>query len=351
MTTDPPSNGLRSNPAVTISSIAEETGVSVPTVSKVLNGRSDVAADTRAKIEAALERHQYRRRNRGPATVGPALIDLAFHELDSAWSIQIIRGVEVAAAEAEMSVVLSELGGRHRPEQKWLDAVLARRPMGVILVLSTLGKAQRHQLESRSIPFVVLDTDGEPPDGVPTVGSNNWNGGLSATRHLLGLGHERIAVISGPPDVLCSRARVDGFRSALEEAGLTVEPSFIRYGDFYVEGGYQHGKELLTRPDRPTAIFAGSDMQALGVLRAARELGLDVPRDLSVVGYDNLPVSGWVGPALTTVNQPLQAMAVTATNLLIDLARGNSPQLQQVDLATELIVRESTAPPMTSDPS
>ncbi|NED99532.1 LacI family DNA-binding transcriptional regulator [Phytoactinopolyspora halotolerans] len=345
MATDISASGPRSNSSVTIASIAAETGVSVPTVSKVLNGRSDVAAETRAKIEEALERHQYRRRNRGPATSGPSLIDLAFHELDSAWSIEIIRGVEVAAAEAEVSVVLSELGGRHRPEQKWLDAVLARRPMGVLLVLSTLGKSQRHQLESRSIPYVVLDTDGEPPEDVPAVGSNNWNGGLSATRHLLGLGHQRIAVISGPPDVLCSRARVDGFRSALDEAGLHVDPAFVRYGDFYVAGGYEHGKDLLSRPDRPTAIFAGSDMQALGVLRAARELGLDVPRDLSVVGYDNLSFSGWVGPALTTVNQPLQAMAATATNLLIDLARGNSPQLRRVDLATELIVRESTAPP------
>jgi DNA-binding LacI/PurR family transcriptional regulator len=333
------------NGSATISSIAAELGVSVPTVSKVLNGRADVAAETRATIEAALTRHRYKRRNRGPATVGPPLLDLVFHELDSAWSIEIIRGVETAAASAGVGVVLSELGGEHRPQQEWLDAVLARRPLGVILVLSTLGQEQQQQLESRSIPFVVVDTAGELPAGVPTVGSNNWSGGLAATRHLIALGHRRLAVISGPEDVLCSRARIDGFRSAHDEAGMTVDPSLIRHGDFYVDGGYHHGKELLDRPDRPTAVFAGSDMQALGVLRAARELGLDVPEQLSVVGYDDLPLTEWIGPALTTVNQPLRNMARTATTMLLDLAQGADPPLRRVELATELVVRESTAPP------
>lgn len=332
-------------PAATISGIAAELGVSVPTVSKVLNGRSDVAPDTRARVEAALARHQYKRRPRRPAAAGPPLLDLAFHELDSAWAIEIIRGVEATAAAAGVGVVLSELGGAHRPQQEWLDAVLARRPQGVILVLSTLGQEQQHQLESRSIPFVVVDTSGELPTGVPTVGSNNWGGGLAATRHLIGLGHRRIAVISGPEDVLCSRARIDGFRTAHDEAGMPLDPSLVRHGDFSVDGGYRHGKELLGAADRPTAVFAGADMQALGVLRAARELGLDVPRDLSVVGYDDLPLAGWTGPALTTVDQQLRTMAVTATTMLLQLARGEDPPVRRIELSTDLVVRESTAPP------
>jgi LacI family transcriptional regulator len=215
----------------------------------------------------------------------------------------------------------------------------------VILVLSTLAQEQQHQLESRSIPFVVVDTSGELPSGVPTVGSNNWAGGLAATRHLIGLGHRRIAVISGQQDVLCSRARVDGFRSAHEEAGTTADPSLIRYGAFTVDAGYRHGKELLAGPDRPTAVFAGADMQALGVLRAARELGLEVPRDLSVVGYDDLPLASWTGPSLTTVDQQLPTMARTATTMVLQLARGEDPPLRRIELATELVVRESTAPP------
>jgi LacI family transcriptional regulator len=333
-----------SGPATTISVIAAETGVSVPTVSKVLNGRPDVAPGTRARVEAALARHRYQRRPRRPAT-GPPLIDLAFHELDSAWAIEIVRGVEATAAAAGVGVVLSDRGGAHRPQQEWLDAVLARRPQGVILVLSTLGREQQRQLESRSIPFVVVDTSGELPTGVPTVGSNNWGGGLAATRHLIGLGHRRIGVISGPQDVLCSRARIDGFRSAHDEARIAVDPSLVRHGDFSVDGGHRHGKELLGRDDRPTAVFACADMQALGVLRAARELGLDVPRDLSVVGYDDLPVAGWTGPALTTVDQQLRTMAGIATTMVLQLARGEDPPLRRIELAADLVVRESTAPP------
>jgi LacI family transcriptional regulator len=328
----------------TIALIAAEAGVSIPTVSKVLNGRTDVAAVTRARVEEVIDRHQYRRR-RGRAQTGPGLLDLVFHELDAGWSVQIIKGVESVAGPERLGVVLSELGGAHPPRQEWLDDVLARRPLGVILVLSDLDDAQRHQLETRSIPVVMVDTAGEPMPGVPAVGSANWNGGLLATRHLLQLGHRRIAVVSGPEDVLCSRARIDGYRSAHDQAGIPVDPALVRHGDFWVDGGYHHGHELLSRPDRPTAIFAGSDFQALGVLRAARELGLRVPQDVSVVGYDDLPVISWVGPALTTVRQPLQEMASTATRMVLDLASGRRPSNLRIDLAVELVVRESTAPP------
>jgi LacI family transcriptional regulator len=200
-------------------------------------------------------------------------------------------------------------------------------------------------LEGRGIPFVVIDTDGEPPPDVPTVGSDNWNGGLAATRHLLELGHRRIAAISGPTDMLCSRARVDGYRSALAEAGVELDSSLVRTGNFYVDAGYVEGLRLLSRPDRPTGIFAGSDMQALGVLRAARELGLRVPDDVSVVGYDDLPIAQWTGPGLTTVRQPLAQMGSIATRMVLDLAAGNAPIMRRVNLATELVVRESTAPP------
>ncbi|PZM92657.1 MAG: LacI family transcriptional regulator, partial [Actinobacteria bacterium] len=180
---------------------------------------------------------------------------------------------------------------------------------------------------------------------VPAVGSNNWHRGLRAARSLLVLRHRRIAVIAGPQDVLCSRARVSGFRFALDEAGVPLDPDLVRYGNFFVNAGYEHGMELLSRPDRPTAIFAGSDLQALGVLRAAHQLGLTVPRDLSVVGYDDLSLASWITPTLTTVNQPLREMASTATRMLLDLANGVQPASRRVDLVTELVVRESTAPP------
>jgi DNA-binding LacI/PurR family transcriptional regulator len=342
MAGDPPEPALRS---ATIAMIAADVGVSVATVSKVLNGRADVAAATRARVEDSLTRHQYRRRRNGRRHPGTGHLDLVFHELDSVWAMEIVQGVEEVTAPAGIDVVLSQLGGRHRPADGLLDRMLGRRPLGALFVLCGLTVSQQQRLRRQRIPFVVVDTDSATSASVPTVGSNNWNGGLLATRHLLELGHHRIAVISGPEDVLCSRSRVAGFRFAHDEAGIPVDPALIRYGNFVVDGGYRHGLDLLSDVDRPSAVFAGSDMQAVGVLRAARRLGLDVPGDLSVIGYDNLPVAAWLDPGLTTVNQPLRDMAGTATRMLLELAGGTEPATSRIDLVTELVVRESTAAP------
>lgn len=328
----------------TIATIAKEAGVSVPTVSKVLNGRSDVAEGTRTRVEALIRKHGYQRRKAASTTLAP-MIDLVFHRLGSAWSMELIRGVEAVAREAGVEVVLSEAGQGRVPRKEWLESALKRRPLGVVLVFSDLEEAQRRQLETRNIPFVVVDPVGDMSDEVPAIGSANFNGGLVATRHLIDLGHERVAVIGSALDVPCSRARIAGFRVAMEGAGLQVDPRFVRHGDFYIAGGYRHGKELLSRPDRPTAIFAGSDLQALGVYKAARELGLDVPRDVSVVGYDDLDAATWVDPELTTVEQPLMEMGEQATRLVLALSRGERPSSTRMDLAVSLVVRQSTGPP------
>lgn len=331
---------------MTIARIAEEAGVSIPTVSKVINGRSDVAADTRERVEAIIRKHGYQRPDKGLTRSN--LLELIFHELESAWAIEIIRGVEQVARENQMAVVLSELQGRHTPGRGWIEGVLARRPTGVISVFSDLSVAQRSKLDTRGIPFVVVDPAGEPGHDTPSIGATNWSGGLAATRHLLDLGHRRIAVIGGPDEVLCSRARVDGYRAAVETAGLRVDPHLVRHGDFHVEGGYEQGKALLRLADRPTAIFAGSDLQALGAYEAAREAGLRIPQDLSLVGFDDLPVARWVGPPLTTVRQPLLEMAAAGARLALSLARGEQPAHRRVELATSLVIRQSTAPPGSS---
>ncbi|WBP84702.1 LacI family DNA-binding transcriptional regulator [Kitasatospora cathayae] len=329
--------------AATLAEIAQEAGVSAPTVSKVLNGRADVAPATRERVEALLQRYGYRRR-RGNRQTSP-LLELVFHELESAWAVEVIRGVENAVRAEGLSIVLSESAERHGPGQSWVDGVLARRPTGVVLVLSDLDRALREQLARRDIPFVVMDPAGDPGQEVPAVGTTNWDGGLAATRHLLDLGHRRIGLIAGPARMMCSRARADGYRAALDMAGIPYDPELVREGDFHHESGRRLGLELLRLPDRPTAVFAGNDLQALGLYEAARELGLRIPEDLSVVGFDDLPLARWVGPPLTTVRQPLTEMAETATRLVIDLARGVRPGTLRVDLATSLVERSSTAPP------
>ena len=173
------------------------------------------------------------------------LLDVVFNELESPWAMEIIKGVEEVARENDLGVVLSAQEGPGALGRSWVDAVASRRSAGLILVVSELTQEQIARLTARSIPFVVVDPAGEPAPGVPSVGATNWNGGLSATRHLLELGHTRIGMIGGPPNMLCSRARVDGYRAALETAGLHVDPELIRWGTFHVEAGYEDGQALL----------------------------------------------------------------------------------------------------------
>jgi LacI family xylobiose transport system transcriptional regulator len=330
---------------ITLTAIADQAGVSLATVSKVLNGRTDVSASTRMRVERLLQEHGYLKR--GSAGSGVArMIELVFHELDSEWAIEIIRGVERITNESDVSLILTQSGDRHSPGHAWIDGVLRRRPMGVILVFSDLDPGEKYKLRSRGVNFVVVDPADEPEPDVASIGSANWAGGFAAAQHLIDLGHRRIGMISGPEDMLCSIARVDGFRSALERSGIGFDPGLVRAGDFHVTGGRAAAEALLDLSEPPTAIFAGSDLQALGVYEAARPRGVRIPDDLSVVGYDDLRVARWVGPPLTTIRQPLTEMAETAARLLIDMA--DAPETtpnQRIDLATSLVVRESTAPP------
>jgi DNA-binding LacI/PurR family transcriptional regulator len=342
VTSPSPTRPGRSTPT-TIADIAELTGVSVPTVSKVINGRKDVSEATRRRVEAAIREYGYQR-SAGSRPRAP-LLEVIFHELESEWALEIVRGVERVAGRHHLAVVLSEMRGRRTPGRGWIEGVLARRPTGVIAVFSDLSETMRVQLATRGIPYVVVDPTGEPLHDTPSIGATNWNGGLTATRHLLGLGHRRIGVIGGPEWILCSRARIDGYRAAMDEAGVAVGPDLVSFGHFHVEEGVDRGRALLRLKDRPTAIFAGNDLQALGVYQAAREARLHIPEDLSVVGFDDLPLTQWVSPPMTTIRQPLIRMAEAAAEMVVAMATGHPPAQPRVELATELVVRESTAPP------
>ncbi|MCL2586462.1 MAG: LacI family DNA-binding transcriptional regulator [Streptosporangiales bacterium] len=328
----------------TLAAIAAEAGVSLPTVSKVVNGRRDVAPATRARVEQLLHQHNYsrggmRRHRRS------GLVDLVFNGLDSPWAVEILRGVEEWGSANSTGVAVSAVRHGDARPTSWTGTLASHDTDGVILVTSELTNSQLGQLRSAGIPLVVIDPVNPPPPEIPSVGATNWAGGLSATEHLIGLGHRRIGTIAGPGDYLCSRARVDGYRSALERDDVSFDPALVRHGDFHHEGGFARGGELLDLADRPTAIFAGSDQQAFGVYEAARQRGLRVPEDLSVVGFDDLPVTRWASPPLTTVRQPLSEMGRTAAQMLGDLVDGGTLRASRIELSTELIVRESTAPP------
>ncbi|MCL2515685.1 MAG: LacI family DNA-binding transcriptional regulator [Microbacteriaceae bacterium] len=326
----------------TLQVIADQASVSLSTVSKVLNGRGGVGEETRARVEALLQENGYLRR--GTAHVS-TLVELVFGELGTEWSLEVIRGVERVARANGLSIVVTESGDRNQPGADWIDAALERRPAGVVLVISGLPEESRRQLRVRNIPFVIIDPAGDPPPDVPSVGAQNWSGGMQAARHLLDLGHRRIGVVAGPEDMLMARARLSGFRSALEAAGVELPDPYVVTGEFRREAGIFAGIELLSLPEPPSAIFALSDLQALGVYEAARSLGVSIPDELSVVGYDDLPVATWVGPPLTTVRQPTADMAEQAMYLVLHQRDYGEQENLRIDMATELKVRGSTAPP------
>ncbi len=323
---------------VTIAYIPGSSGVSVPTLFKRLNGKKGVPDDSRARVEELINRYGYRKPpNRSD------ILELVFRELRSMWAVEIIRGVEQVARKNRVGVMVSEFG-LHDSTGTLMEDTVARRPQCVLCV-AQLSDAEREQLRAKGIPFVVFDPTSELPDDVPFVGATNWRGGRSAVQHLIGLGHRRIAMISGPEDVLCCRARQEGYETAMKSAGLPVDPDQIVVAQLTREDGCAAARSLLARPERPTAIFASNDLQALGVYQAAREAGLRIPWDLSVVGFDDLPIVAWADPPLTTVHQPLTEMAMAATELALALGHGEEPPQIGVEIATTLTVRDSTAPP------
>jgi LacI family transcriptional regulator len=330
--------------AVTISEIAAQAGVSMPTVSRVLNRRSDVAPRTRERVEQLLREHGYQRR--GPRPDDRAwLIDLVFNDLDSPWAVEVIRGVEEAAHAAGAGTVVSAIHRRRSSARQWLENLRTRASDGVILVTTALDPDLHAELRRLHVPAVVVDPAGVPDLDVPTIGATNWAGGVSATEHLTRLGHRRIGFIAGRPGLWCSRARLDGYRAGLEAVGIAVDPDLVVDGDFGYASGFEGAQRLLALDDRPTAVFAASDQMAMGVYEAVRQRGLRVPEDLSVVGFDDLPQACWTSPPLTTVRQPLSEMGMLAVRTVLRLLNGEHLESAKVELATEVVVRDSTAPP------
>ncbi|MFI9153999.1 LacI family DNA-binding transcriptional regulator [Streptomyces sp. NPDC053367] len=332
----------------TLAVVAREAGVSVPTASKVVNGREDVAPETRRRVTEALDRLGYVRRPRFDTSRAPGLVDLVVHALDASWSGAVLRGAERAAREAGLDLVVSAAlprSGGDRPERDWLDRLTVRGSAGVLLGLAELTDSQYTWLEQHGIPYVVIDPVLEPPPGTVSVGAANWQGGVSAAEHLLALGHERIAVVAGHSGTPCSAARVAGYRSALTSAGLENRPEYVVHAGFDPALARRRTQELLELPEPPTALFVCSDRMALGVYDALAERGLSVPHDISVIGFDDLPESRWTAPPLTTVRQPVAEMAATALRLLVRMMDGDRPESTRTELSTTLVERASTAPP------
>lgn len=329
----------------TLAEIAAAAGVSVPTVSRVLNGKRGISEIKRSQIEKLLDDRGYERRRPRRESM---LIDFVISGLDTQWATQLLRGSQSEAARAGADLVVTATDGRPAGSPDWIERLTARGTIEVVLVVSELAPTARDELSRLHVPVVLIDPVGTDTESFVTVSATDWAGGRDATEHLLAQGHRRIGVVTGPLLLECHQDRLDGYFSALGRAGIAADRDLVREGNSLTSGGVRFGGELLDLPDRPTAIISGSDEQAYGVYLAARERGLRIPEDLSVVGFDDVDLCQWVSPQLTTVRQPLAGMATEATRLVLSLARGEEIANPHVQLASELIVRESTAAPRAS---
>lgn len=328
----------------TIAEIAAKAGVSIPTVSRVLHNRPDVAPETRQRVEQVIKDSGFiHRRTKQPVRKG-GIVDMLVPGLDSMYSVEIVRGVEESLARTEFRLGLAVSHDSLQLQQNWITKVFNGSTNGAILVLAHDQQQHFDTLRRHKIPFVVVDHRGELGPDTPSVGATNWLGARTAIEYLLSLGHRRIAIITGPSEHRCSRDRIAGYRVALDDAGLPIDPALIRPGAFKHGTGYEQTCALLDLPEPPTAIFAGCDTQAMGVYSALRAHGLDIPRDMSVVGFDDIPVASIVTPTLTTVRQPLIEMGRVATTMLLHLIAGEPLDSTRVELTTNLIVRDSCAP-------
>ncbi|WP_212992787.1 LacI family DNA-binding transcriptional regulator [Actinoplanes auranticolor] len=329
--------------ALTVAAIARLAGVSPPTVSKVLNGRPGVAPDTRRRVEELLRGQSYRRPEK---VTRAACVEVVFYGALGQVAVELMRGAKQVVVEHDLTVGFTDVLREAATGRNWERDLLSRRPAGVIMVQMGVAPEQHGLLAACAIPLVVVDPTVEPLQPVPSVSAANRRGAFAAARHLLDLGHRRIAVISGPLDRLCARERLAGVRSALAAGGTPLDESLLRPGIWFsFEDGRTHAAELLRLDEPPTAVLCGNDLQAFGVYEAARQAGVRIPDELSVVGFDDISYGGWCGPPLTTVRQPITEMGATAARLLLALAAGETISQTHVELATTLVVRGSTAAP------
>jgi len=323
---------------VTIHDVAREAGVSVATVSKVINGRYGVSQATSSRVKTVIDTLGYESSlvARSLRSHRTNVIGILVAEFEP-FSAEILKGTSSAIAGTGYELLAYSGGGGSRPgwEHRYLSRLAGTLIDGAILVTPTVVTAEI------SIPVIAIDPH-LGPSGLPTIDADNMTGARSAVQHLLDLGHRRIALIGGRADLESARLREVGYRAALQSAGIEPDPSLILTGDYRRATAIAPALELLGLPDRPTAVFAANDLSALGVMEAARSLGLDVPRDLSVVGFDNIPESALSNPPLTTVSQPLQQMGATAIEMLVDLIQGRPAEVTHVRMPTQLVVRGST---------
>jgi DNA-binding LacI/PurR family transcriptional regulator len=330
---------------MTIRDIAELAGVSIATVSRAVNGRGDVSEETRTLVRRIAREHGYTasRDARGLSTGRTGLIGVTLPMIHPTYFASIVASVAAALDEHDMRIVLCPTLHEHDREISLIERLMHGTTDGAILVLPEESDSELRALARRGYRYVVVDPSEQPDTDIPAVSAAHSAGADQAVRHLLDLGHRRIAAITGPRGRMATEERLRGYHEAMAAAGVPPDARLVAESNFKVEGGFDSTAGLMALPDRPTAIFAFNDPMAIGAIQAARARGLRIPQDVSIVGFDDTNEAQFVTPALTTVRQPLTEMGRAAVGVLLGLLESQEPEPSHVELPTRLVVRDSTA--------
>lgn len=331
----------------TLEDVAAQAGVSKATASKVFNGRADVSAATRTRVTAVAEELGYVSPRR-VADARQTQVWVVFDMLASHYAGHVLDGLLTESRVHDAVVVVAQWRQAESQDPPpgsaaWIRQGIAKGANAFVLITTPVGADHVRACAVGGVPLMIVDPASQAPQEVLSVGATNWRGGVQATEHLIGLGHRRIAFVGALPSSTAGRERLAGYRSAMESAGLVVDPKHLVLGHFRTEDGMAC-RDILRDGGRPTAIFAANDAVALGVLQAAHEVGLRVPEDLSVIGFDDSHAAVGATPQLTTVRQPLFDMGRMAMRSTMSVVRGDPKITPHIELATTLVERESTGP-------
>jgi len=339
----------RNSNRVTIRDVASKAGVSVTTVSRVLNGKDDISEETLTRVQAVVQELGYATSlaARGMRSHRTNVIGLIITDVASYFCQEIMRGVNQAIAGLNKHLIVYTSGVMDKEnvaqhERSYVALLNGSITDGVIVVTPTATHFTTHA------PLVIIDPNNETPD-YPAIIATNREGALAAMNYLTGLGHRRIGYITGRMELASSNQRLQGYKDGLAAAGIPLNEDLIEIGDYSTEMAVICARKLLSLPERPTAIFAANDMSAMGVYQAARELGLQIPADLSVIGFDNLHEAAYLSPPLTTIDQFVEKMGTMATEMLVKLVKGESLPINPAQeghfykIPTQLVIRDSCA--------
>jgi LacI family transcriptional regulator len=338
----------KSSGNVTIVDVAREASVSYTTVSRVVNDKGSVKPETRERVLMAMTRLGYVVDQRARSLAGgrSQVIGLLVHDVGTSYIGEVIRGIDAELAPAQYDLLLYTTHRRKTKESAYVVTLTRGLADGLLLVLPRNPGDYLSTLREHRFPHVLIDHRGVD-EVTPAVAATNRQGAYNATEYLVELGHRRIGFITGAMDQMCARDRLEGYRAALADRGINLDPELVYEGDFFQPLGYAGASALLELSHPPTAILASNDVSAFGVMEAIREHGLRIPDDVSVVGFDDIPQAAHVHPPLTTVRQPLEKMGRTATRMLLEYIKDPQRPIERTELSTELVIRQSCRPPKT----